>query len=209
MKTLADLLQSVERGRFPEADGGLTIVPQPSARDLGVIAFTAHTVVFADVPPGWIRDRLPPGDLSAPLCPPFLRALSERTGRRAAGTDLLSLAMPLPGPSPVPVEEVTGSDHPRVARARRHRDAVRVWTTEDGGALLAVGRGVAGRWEVAVEVEPAHRGRGLGRLLAGAARRLVPEPVWAQVAPGNAASVRAFLAAGYVPVGAEALFPAP
>jgi hypothetical protein len=29
--------------------------------------------------------------------------------------------------------------------------------------------------------------------------------VWAQVSPGNAASVRAFLAAGYRPVGAEAL----
>ncbi|MFC7586374.1 GNAT family N-acetyltransferase [Nonomuraea antimicrobica] len=66
---------------------------------------------------------------------------------------------------------------------------------------------MAGRWEAAVEVEPEHRGRGLGRLLAGAARHLVPEPVWAQIAPGNAASVRAFLAAGYVPVGAEVLLP--
>jgi hypothetical protein len=43
--------------------------------------------------------------------------------------------------------------------------------------------------------------------LAAAARALAPErrPIWAQVAPGNAASVRAFLAAGYRPVGAEAL----
>ncbi len=30
-------------------------------------------------------------------------------------------------------------------------------------------------------------------------------PVWAQIAPGNAASVRAFLAAGFAPVGGEAL----
>ena len=37
----------------------------------------------------------------------------------------------------------------------------------------------------------------------------VPEgtPLWAQIAPGNAASVRAFLAAGFRPVGAEALLP--
>jgi RimJ/RimL family protein N-acetyltransferase len=37
---------------------------------------------------------------------------------------------------------------------------------------------------------------------------LVPgdRPLWAQVHPGNAASVRAFLAAGYRPVGAEILF---
>lgn len=72
---------------------------------------------------------------------------------------------------------------------------------------MLTGRGVAGRWEVAVEVEPHARGRGLGRRLALAARHLVPESamLWAQIAPGNAASVRALLAAGFTPVGAEAL----
>jgi L-amino acid N-acyltransferase YncA len=61
---------------------------------------------------------------------------------------------------------------------------------------------------VAVEVDEDHRGRGLGRALAAAARHLVPggAPLWAQITPGNAASVRAFLAAGYQPVGAEVLF---
>ena len=46
--------------------------------------------------------------------------------------------------------------------------------------------------------------------LARAARHLVPagEPLWAQVAPANAASVRAFLAAGFTPVGAEVLLAA-
>jgi RimJ/RimL family protein N-acetyltransferase len=75
-----------------------------------------------------------------------------------------------------------------------------------GGTVLT-GRGVAGRWEVAVEVDPGARGAGLGRRLARAARHLVPEgeTLWAQIAPGNAASVRALLAAGYSPVGAEAL----
>ncbi|MGP4100571.1 GNAT family N-acetyltransferase [Nonomuraea sp. KM90] len=204
MTSLTELLTDAQHGHFPPADGGLTILPQPSPRDVGVIAFTAHTVVFADVEPAWVRERLPPGDLSAPLCPPFLQALAGRTGRRAGGVDLIALAGPLPGPPPAGLEEVTDSDHPRVARARRYRDAVRVWTTGDGD-LLAVGRGVAGRWEAAVEVDPSRRGRGLGRLLAGAARQVAPGPVWAQVAPGNAASVRAFLAAGYVPMGAEVL----
>jgi GNAT superfamily N-acetyltransferase len=75
-----------------------------------------------------------------------------------------------------------------------------------GGTLL-IGRGVVGRWEAAVEVDPQARGAGLGRRLALAARHLVPdgEPLWAQIAPGNAASVRALLAAGYVPMGAETL----
>jgi hypothetical protein len=73
--------------------------------------------------------------------------------------------------------------------------------------MLVLGRGLGGRWEAAVEVEPGSRNAGLGRALAAAARHVVPEerPVWAQIAPGNASSLRAFLAAGYQPVGAEVL----
>ena len=51
-----------------------------------------------------------------------------------------------------------------------------------------------------------------GRALIAAGLRHVPtrELVWAQVSPGNAASLRAFLAAGFVPIGAETLIvPAP
>ena len=50
---------------------------------------------------------------------------------------------------------------------------------------------------------------GLGRRLVAAARGLVPDgdPLWAQVAPGNAASLRAVLGGGFVPVAAEVLFP--
>jgi RimJ/RimL family protein N-acetyltransferase len=71
-----------------------------------------------------------------------------------------------------------------------------------------VGRGLCERVEVGIEVEPAHRGRGLGRQLAAAALALVPpeEPLFAQVTPGNTASVRAFLAAGYRPICSEVLF---
>ena len=85
---------------------------------------------------------------------------------------------------------------------RRLRPAQAVLTA----GLLTVGRGVAGRLEVSLEVDPAARGRGLGTALARAARRLADEPLWTQVAPANTASLRAFLAAGYRPVGAEVLF---
>ena len=73
--------------------------------------------------------------------------------------------------------------------------------------MLILSRGLASRWELAVEVDEPARGRGLGRALVVAARHLIPDGavLWAQVAPGNAASVRAILAAGFVPVGAEAL----
>lgn len=202
--SLAELLAGVQAGRPPAADGGLTVLAQPSPRDLGVFAFTSHHVVFADVEASWVRDRIPAGDLNAPLSPPFLQALAERTGRQAGSIDMLAVAPPATGAPPLPLREIAGSAHARVARAFQYRDAVRVWAVE--GGLVTVGRGVAGRWEVAVEVEPAHRGRGLGRLLVESARHLAPAPIWAQVAPGNAASVRTFLAAGYVPVGAEVLF---
>ncbi|WP_104524139.1 hypothetical protein [Blastococcus atacamensis] len=80
-----------------------------------------------------------------------------------------------------------------------------MWTAADAAGLLTVGRGIAGRLEVSLEVEAAERGRGLGAALALAARALTVEPLWAQVAPANTASLRSFLAAGYRPVGAEVL----
>ncbi|MFB9631510.1 GNAT family N-acetyltransferase [Nonomuraea helvata] len=207
MITLSDVLAAAAAGHVPPPGAGPTIVPQPSARDAGVIAFTAHNVIFADLDEDWIRSRLPDGDLSAPLNPPFLRDLEERLGRRVGSIDMLALAVPSAGRPPIELIEVTDTAHPRVERARRYRDDVRVWTCS--GGLLVIGRGVAGRWEAAIEVDPGAQGRGLGRTLARAARHLTAHPLWAQIAPGNAASVRAFLAAGYVPIGAEALLVPP
>ncbi|MBY8878326.1 GNAT family N-acetyltransferase [Actinacidiphila acidipaludis] len=202
---LAGLLARAASGAFPPPDGSVTFLPQPSQRDAGVIAFTAHTVVFTDADHDQLRALLAPGDLGAPLCPPFLSALTERTGRRVDNVDLLTVAGPLPGPPPLELTETTDRAHPRIVRALLHRDEVRAWTVP--GGTLVIGRGVAGRWETALEVEPAARGDGLGRRLARAARHLVPggTALWAQVAPGNAAGVRALLSAGFAPVGAEAL----
>ena len=257
---LAALLTAAAAGRFPPADGGVTILPQPTGRDAGVIAFTGHAVVFADADPAWIAAQLPRGELSAPLSAAFLHNLGDRLGRRSTSIDMLACARPLtcaqpltsaqpparkappagepasagtpepagePAPAGTPqpagepprsplsgpvLTELTaraGRQHPRVVRALRYRDEVRVW--QANGAVLLIGRGLAGRFEVAIEVDEQCRGQGLGARLAVAARRLVPpgEPVWAQIAPGNAASVRAFLRAGFRPVGAEALLSAP
>jgi GNAT superfamily N-acetyltransferase len=204
-RVLAALLDGVAAGRYPPPDGGVTILPQPSPRDAGVLAFTAHSVIVIDLDPAWVRGQLPPGDLAGPMQPPFLQAICAKNGRRVSSTDMVCVATPRPGPPPVALIPATNLSHPRIARALRYRDDVRAWQAPGGVVLL--GRGLAGRWEVAVEVDPGYQGRGLGRGLAAAARHLVPggAPLWAQIAPGNAASVRAFLAAGYVPVGAEAL----
>lgn len=203
--SLSEILARAAAGSPPPPDGGLTILPQPSDRDAGVIAFTAHSVVFANVTAGWVRARIPAGDLSAPMGPRFLQALAERLGRQAASTDMLTVAAALAGPPELRLAQVDGSDHPRARRARRYRDDLAVWAGD--GAVVLIGRGVASRWEVAVEVDPARRNEGIGRCAARAARHLVPagEPVWAQISPGNVASMRAFLAAGFVPAGGEAL----
>lgn len=202
---LASVLRDAAMGRFPPANGKVTVLPPPSPRDSGVIGFTAHAVVFTDADPAWVRACLPADDLSRPLSPAFLHALSAQTHREAHTIDMLCVAFPQSGQPGTALSPEPDLAHPRIARAMRYRDDVRAWRS-DGGVVL-IGRGVAARWEVAIEVDPGYRGRGLGRALASAARHLVPDgmPVWAQIAPGNAASVRAFLAAGFRPVGAEAL----
>ncbi|WP_330459917.1 GNAT family N-acetyltransferase [Streptomyces sp. NBC_00820] len=206
METLRDVLDAAARGVFPPADGRTTVVAQHCDRDAGVVAFTGHSVVFTDEDPRWVYDTLRGLDcdpLAASLNPRFLAAFMDRTGRRTETVDAVLVGAPLPGPPRLALREIEDAGHPRVAYAWGRRDEVRAWTA-DGGVLMA-GRGVGGRLEVSVEVDEGVRHRGLGRALVTAARQLVTEPLWAQVAPGNARSMRAFQAAGYVPVGAEAL----
>lgn len=203
------VLDDAAAGRFPPADGGVTVLPQPSPHDCGVFGFTAHAVIFADADEDWVRSLLPPGDLGAPLNSAFLQKLCEATGRVAGSIDVLCVAQPLDGPPPLALTPEPDLSHPRIERALRYRHDVRAWRA-DGGVVL-LGRGVAGRPETAIEVDDDRRERGLGRALAWAARHLATagEPLWAQVAPANAASVRAFLAAGFTPVGAEVLLAGP
>lgn len=206
---LREILEAAARGDFPPADGGTTVVPQPDRRDAGVMAFTAHSVVFTDEDPRWVYDTLGALEcdaLAATMNPRFLAAFLDRTGRTTETIDAVLVADPLPGEPPLALKEID-SDHPRVAYARRRRDDVRAWTAE--GGVLVMGRGVAGRLEVSVEVDEDVRHRGLGRALVTAARQLAAEPLWAQVSPGNARSARAFQAAGYRQVGAEALLRLP
>ncbi len=173
------------------------------------MAFPAHVIVAADVARRWLDSWIPADDYRAPTGPRFLAALEELTRLEADSLDVLLLGAPLPGPPPLPLTEVSASDHPRVARANRFRRDVRVWSSPTG--LLILGRGLGGRWEVAFEVLPELQNRGNGRALATAARHLLLDgrPAWAQCAPGNAASLRALLAAGYVPVGSEVLLTTP
>jgi GNAT superfamily N-acetyltransferase len=203
-QVLAAILGDAAAGRYPASDARVTIISQPSARDAGVIAFTGHSVIFADADPDWIESQLPVDDpFGAPLRPEFLSALGRLTGRIPHHCDMLTCAAALPGAPAIELTPNSDPAHPRISRALRYRDDVRAW--EVPGGVVMIGRGIAGRWEVAVEIDEEARGAGLGRTLASAARHVVPDgaALWAQIAPGNAASVRAFLAAGFRPLGAE------
>jgi GNAT superfamily N-acetyltransferase len=202
---LAALLDAAARGRFPRPDGTLAVLPAPPGASMAVVGFTAHHVVAADVAPEWVRARLPGDDLSAPMSARFLVALGERIGREPGSLDVVLAAPGLAGEPEL--AEVSGAEHPRVVRAHRYRSGVRVFEAADGAAVVVVGYGLALRREVAVEVDPAARDRGLGAAALLQARRLVPEGdvLYAQVAPGNAASLRSFLRAGFEPIGCEVL----
>jgi GNAT superfamily N-acetyltransferase len=205
---LAGLLEDLAAGRPPAADMSVTVLPRPPGTAVAVLlGLTAHHVVAADVEPDWVRSVMPPVSLSGRMGPAVLTALAGRVGAEPGGQDVVLVTPPRPRPEAAPaLRPANPAGHPRLERAMRYREDVRAWETD--GALLILGRGVAGRWEVSLEVDPACRGRGLGRRLAAAAAALVPSgaPLWAQVHPANVPSMRAFLAAGYRPAGAEVLF---
>ena len=206
---LLRLLEDAAGGVPPPPDGVVEVWPGPAGPVDAVLAFTAHHVVAAGVDPDLVASRLPVGDLGAPMSAGFLGWLGERLGSHPGSLDVVLAAPGLGGEPPLvlrPVEDP--ARHPRAARAQRYRRDLRVWADADGAGVLVVGRGLAGRREVSFEVEPSRRNRGLGRLLVAAARHLIPagEPLFAQVSPGNAASLRVVEAAGFRPIGAEVLF---
>jgi GNAT superfamily N-acetyltransferase len=209
--TLESSLCDAERGMWPGADGSIVAVPAVSGAVGAVFAFTAHVFVAVDgLGQEDLDAAIPDGDLSAPLNPPFLSRLEARTGALVNNVDAVLLAPASPAAGiPSWLIETDAPDHPRVRRSVRHRTQTRVFGCD--GGLVLVGRGLAGRMEMAFEVDPAYQGGGLGRRLAAASLGIAAEVdescthVWAQCAPGNAASMRTLLAAGFAPVGAEAL----
>jgi GNAT superfamily N-acetyltransferase len=207
---LAALLHAAALGDHPAPDGVVEVLPSPGGPVDAIVDFTAHLVVAADVSSAEVIAQLPAGDLSAWTHPSFQLWLAERLGSRPASRDLV-LAAPAETHAPDLdlCERHDLDEHDRVRRAARYRTELRVFTDADELGVLVLGRGLAGRYEFAFEVQPEGRNRGLGRRLALAARTLVPpgDALFAQVAPGNVASVRAVLAAGFRPIGGEVLFP--
>ena len=201
---LAALFAEVLEGRFPRADGGFHLVAPDRTTGLHpVICFTGHAVIATDRSydelaalgvdgfggahhPDVLRTLAGPGGWLG-----VLDAVLVARGTGAGGTSLVRTA--------------DHDDHDRVTYARKSR--VDVDVLADGRGLLTLGKGLGGRTELGVELTGAGLGEGEGRALLRDLLAEVPEgePVWASCSPGNARSLRALLAAGFVPVGSEVL----
>lgn len=195
---LSHLLAAAD-GRFPPTDGGCTVLPPLPGGLACSVAFTGHALVATAHPPEAVLARGADG-FGGSLAPDFLRWLAGPAG----WIDVIDATLVARGTGGPGLPSRTGADsHPRVQHARSIRRDVRVYGDERGLVTLAVG--LAGRTELGIEAAPEGQGRGWGRSLLRDALGLVPAgaPVFAGVAPGNARSLRAFLAVGFVPLGSE------
>ena len=209
---VAQVLSGAVDGVRPPSDGATEVVPQPPGPVAGVLAFDGHHIVAADVDPTWVHELLPNGDLSAPLHPRFLGALAERLGRPWDNLDAVFAGRGEEGDVVLPLEP-TGSDGGPSARG----PLVRVPARLGGLRAAPAGRGPDPR------TRPE---RALGGGLRGHRRRRVgadwaegssgPPSGWCPSASpcscrshrGTSRSLRAVLVAGgYVPIGAEVLYP--
>lgn len=209
---LAALITAAADGRFPDPDGGWSRVPPWRPGLEAIVSFTGHAV-FALAPdiPDRLLVSLGADGFGGAHDPRLIAALAGPGG----WIDCLDMLMAGRGTgrSGVPPRLADRPDlaaHPRARFAARIRDQVRPlgYPGRQRSALAIIGRGIAGLTELSFELESSRRGEGRGAQLAGDALTAVPEGqlAVAAVAPGNAASVRALLSAGFVPLGSLQLF---
>lgn len=199
---LRSVLLDAVAGRFPAPDGGVELLAPDAAGTCAVVELTGHSYILTDLPASAFDGLGVDGFGGATNPAVLLRLAGER--RSVGALDVVLARHATPGPARLaPLDDV--DDHPRVLRARRHRSDVRVIGDDRG--VVCVGRGLVGRLEISVELTGAAAGSGAGRDLVTAGLAGLPdgEPVFAQVSPGNAASLRTFLACGFVPIGSEVL----
>lgn len=198
---LLSLLLAAAGGTFPPVDGRVEFVPALGGGLQAVVSFTGHAILATDLPAHELAAYALDG-YGAALRPEVLQHLAGPSGDVGC-IDVMLVAHGSGGGELPRCDDL--DDHPRVRRARRLRQHVRVYGDERG--LVTLGNGLAGRTELSVECAPDRQGQGAGRSLIRDGLGLVArdEPVFAAVSPGNARSLRAFLAVGFIPLGSEVL----
>jgi len=208
-------LVAAAEGRFPAVDGGITVVPPLGDGRVAVVSFTGHAVIAADVAPADLF-ALGADGFGGATHPRVLLHLADLGGPSGwiGSLDVTLVASGRRSPDDEPPSDRSDpvlpltdrwDDHPRVEHARTLRSDVRVHGDERG--LVTIATGLGGRCEMSVAVADGTGGGGTGRSLIRAARALVDAgtPLFAGVAPGNARSLRAFLAEGFAPIASEVL----
>lgn len=197
-------LLAAARGEFPPADGEVTLLPALEDGSSAVVAFTGHAMLATDASAADLVG-LPLDGFGGAVAPETLLRLAQ--GRTIGVHDVTLVAR---GRGSGRLARTSAwDDHDRVRYATFWRDDVVVHGDDRG--FVTLGTGLAGRREMSVEVLGPDHGRGAGRALIGEALALVPQEdfLFAAVSPGNARSLRAFLAQGFVPICSEVLIARP
>lgn len=201
---LLPMLICAAQGHFPPVDGAVTYLPPLERGIEAVVAFTGHAVVCSR----WGREVIEPlgaDGYGQAHRPEVLSKMAEPD--RTVG--VLDATLVRRGPAPTGASALPRrtdrEQHHRVRHARAIRTDVDVYGDERG--LVTIGRGLAGRWEISIEVEPEGQGHGWGRSLLADGLATAPAGEWlfAAVSPGNARSLRLILAAEFVPIGSEVI----
>lgn len=197
---LLPVLLAAAAGRFPPADGEVAFVPPLRPGLEAVLSLTGRAYLATELRPADLGD-VPLDGFGAALAPGVLTRLAGDAGE--VGVLDATLVGRGAGGARLPARDDL-DDHLRVRHALAVREDVRVHG--DARGLVTLARGLAGRTELSVE-RAAGQQPGAGRSLIRDALGLVPAgaPVFAAVSPGNARSLRAFLALGFVPLGSEVL----
>jgi hypothetical protein len=198
---LAEVLRRAAHGEFPPSDGLAELMPPDSNGTRAVVSFTGHAYVLSELQQTDFAG-IPFDGYGGASSPTTLLRIAD--GAEIGMVDVVLVRSGAGGTSPL-AERDDLEHHPRVQRARHHRSDVQVLGDERG--FVTIGMGLVGRTELSVELLDGEQSRGAGRSLIGAGLHAIAEDqlVFAQVSPGNAASLRAFLACGFVPIGSEVL----
>ncbi len=196
---LLPVLLAAAGSTFPPVDGRVGFLPPLPGGLEAVVSFTGHAYVATSLPQKALADLALDGYGSA-LHPAVLLRIAGPHGE-VGDTDAI-LVRPGIGGGHLP-RRADLDDHPRVRHARALRTHVRVHGDQRG--LITLSRGLAGRTELSVEVDEPGRGTGEGLVEDGLRLASSGEPVFAAVSPGNARSLRAFLTAGFRPIGSEVI----
>jgi hypothetical protein len=196
---LLHVMTCAAHGDFPPVDGSVSFLPELPDGNRAIVALTGHAFIAGEFGAGHFEGVTLDG-FGGALAPEAVLRVAD--GGNVGVNDVVLVA---PG-SGIGLETPVTSmwnDHHRVRHARNLRTDVVVHGDERG--FVTVGSGLAGRAEMSIEIADTNTSTGLGRQLIQDACGAVPvgKLIFAAVSPGNARSLRAFLASGFRPIGSE------